>query len=95
MQGFVQSIEDAAALGLLFGEEFWDGDVKKALERYEEVRKGRATRIQISSAKARRDLTERFGWKRDDDRPGKLTIEEVCGYDLAEHVRKVVKGEVD
>jgi len=52
----------------------------------------RATRIQLSSAKTRRDLPERTKRKRDDDRPGKLTrcIEEICGYNLAEHVRMVV-----
>jgi salicylate hydroxylase len=91
-QGFGQAIEDAAALGVLFGE-FWDGDVKRALKRYEEVRKERATRIQDASARARKDLSERIGWRVGDEREGKLTIEEVCGYDLAEHVRRVVTSE--
>ncbi|RFU31576.1 hypothetical protein B7463_g4762, partial [Scytalidium lignicola] len=89
-QGFCQAIEDAAALGLVFGAEHFNGDVKKALELYEIVRKNRATRVQTASARARTDLSERIGWSTGLERPDKLTIEEVCGYDMEKHVREIV-----
>ena len=92
-QGFGQAIEDAAALGLLFGKEFFGGDIAKALKRYEEVRKERATRVQNASRRARDDHRERIGWKSEGDRVGKLTTEEVCGYDMVEHIKKVVNSE--
>jgi salicylate hydroxylase len=53
--------------------------VKKALIRYEKVRKDRATKVQEASARARRDIRERIGWNAEGDREGKLAIEEVCG----------------
>ncbi|TVY26983.1 FAD-dependent monooxygenase [Lachnellula hyalina] len=75
-QGFCQGIEDAAALGLVFSEDHFKGDVRRALELYEEVRKPRATRVQKASAKARTDLSERIGWSTGLERKDKLTIEE-------------------
>jgi len=93
-QGFCQAIEDAAALGLVFGGEHFKGDVRRALELYEEVRKPRATRVQSASAKARTDLNERIGWSTGLERKDKLTIEEVCGYDMEKHVREVGKTKV-
>jgi salicylate hydroxylase len=92
-QGFGQAIEDAAALRVVFGKEYFDGDTKRGLRRYESVRKGRATKIQDASLRARKDPRERIGWKTGQERVGKLTIEEVCGYDLEAHVRKVVGRE--
>jgi salicylate hydroxylase len=91
-QGFCQAIEDAAALGLVFGEEHFRGDVRHALKLYENVRKPRATRVQIASAKARTDLSERIGWSTGLERKDKLTIEEVCGYDMVQHVRDLEAG---
>jgi salicylate hydroxylase len=92
-QGFGQAIEDAAALGITFGREYFDGGVKRGLRRYESVRKERTTKIQDASLRARKDPRERIGWKTGQERVGKLTIEEVCGYDLEAHVRKVVGRE--
>ena len=92
-QGFGQAIEDAAALRVVFGKEYFDGDTKRGLRRYESVRKGRATKIQDASLRARKDPRETIGWKTGQERVGKLTIEEVCGYDLEAHVRKVVRRE--
>jgi salicylate hydroxylase len=89
-QGFCMAIEDAAVLGELFKEENFDGDVEQTLRFYEEIRKPRATRVQDASAKARTNLDERIGWSTGFERPGKLTIEEVCEYDLAGHVSSVV-----
>lgn len=93
-QGFCQGIEDAAALGLVFGEEYFKGDIRRALELYEKVRKQRATRVQTASAKARTDLNERIGWSTGLERKDKLTIEEVCGYDMIEHVRELATANV-
>lgn len=95
-QGYCMALEDAGALGFIFSKEFehiWSEDVNKGLKLYEKVRKERASRIQAASARARTDLSERIGWSSSTDRPGKLTIEEVCGYDMLEHIRKIVKEE--
>jgi salicylate hydroxylase len=92
-QGFYMAIEDAGALGHIFSAEFqhiWEKDVGKGLELYQKVRKERASRVQAASARARTDLSERIGWSSSSDRPGKLTIEEVCGYDMLAHIRELV-----
>jgi salicylate hydroxylase len=60
-QGACQSIEDAAALGIVFGRENFEGDVREALEVFEEVRKPRATKVQAASARARENINERIG----------------------------------
>ncbi|PHH71790.1 hypothetical protein CDD83_5103 [Cordyceps sp. RAO-2017] len=59
------------------------------LQLYEDVRKPRATRLQESSRRARVDITERIGWSTANDRPGKLTIEEVCDYDMRAHLAEL------
>lgn len=92
-QGFCMAIEDAGALGYIFSDEFasiWQNDVGKGLELYEKARKERASRVQDASKKARTDLSERIGWSSSTDKPGKLTIEEVCGYDMLAHIRDLV-----
>lgn len=58
-QGACMAIEDAAALGVVFNEKNFSGDVREALEIYEAVRKPRATRVQAASARARENLNER------------------------------------
>ena len=88
------AVEDAGALGYVFSEEFrrvWEDDVGKGLELYERVRKERASRVQAASVRARTDLSERIGWSSASDRRGKLTIEEVCGYNMLEHMRSLTK----
>lgn len=60
-QGACQSIEDAAALGIVFGKENFQGDIREALEVYEQVRKPRATKVQAASARARENINERIG----------------------------------
>ncbi|RDW77447.1 salicylate hydroxylase-2 [Coleophoma cylindrospora] len=93
-QGYCMALEDAGALGYIFSEEFqeiWRDDVSKGLKLYERVRKDRASRVQAASARARTDLSERIGWSSSSDKPGKLTIEEVCGYNLLDHIRELVK----
>jgi salicylate hydroxylase len=89
-QGFCQAVEDAAALSLAFSEQYFKGDVEEGLKRYENTRKERATRVQTASAKARTDLNERIGWSTGAEKSGKLTIEEVCGYDMEAHFKQIV-----
>ncbi|KAL3418232.1 salicylate hydroxylase [Phlyctema vagabunda] len=93
-QGFCMALEDAGALGYILSREFehvWKEDLNKELKLYEKVRKERASRVQASSARARTDLSERIGWSSKSDRPGKLTIKEVCEYDMLQHIRETVK----
>ncbi|TWU75870.1 hypothetical protein ED733_005569 [Metarhizium rileyi] len=90
-QGACMALEDAAALGILFSPKYVDLDVAEKLRLYELERKPRATRVQDSSRRARVDLAERIGWSSVSDRPGKLTIEEVCGYDMHAHVAELVE----
>jgi 2-polyprenyl-6-methoxyphenol hydroxylase-like FAD-dependent oxidoreductase len=55
------AIEDAAALGILFSKDYFQGDVKESLAIYEEVRLPRATKVQASAAKAAYNINERIG----------------------------------
>ncbi len=55
------AIEDAAAIGIVFSEKHFNGDVKEALQVYERVRKPRASRVQAASARARENINERIG----------------------------------
>ena len=89
-QGACMAIEDAGALGILFAEKYSPLTVEERLRLYEQERKPRATQLQAASKRARVDLNERIGWSSKADRPGKLTIEEVCGYDMHKHVAELV-----
>lgn len=55
------AIEDAACLGLVFSKKHFDGDIRKSLRIYEDVRKPRASRVQAASARARENIHERIG----------------------------------
>jgi salicylate hydroxylase len=88
-QGACMAIEDAGALGIVFSEKYSDLSVSDRLKLYEKTRKERATRVQSASARARTDLSERIGWSSSKDRPGKLTIEEICGYNMHEHIAQL------
>lgn len=57
------AIEDAAALGLVFSESNFTGDIREALEVYQKVRLPRASRVQAASARARENIHERIGNK--------------------------------
>ncbi|TPX07946.1 uncharacterized protein E0L32_010401 [Thyridium curvatum] len=84
-QGACQAIEDAAALGLVFSKKHFQGDIREALEVYEQVRKPRATKVQAASARARENINERIGFSSNtklpvynvSDEESKLTIEEM------------------
>lgn len=89
-QGACMALEDAGALGILFSTKYAHLSIPEKLQLYELERKPRATRVQESSRRARTDITERIGWSSANDRPGKLTIEEVCGYNMHSHVAELV-----
>lgn len=55
------AIEDAAALGILFGKRYFSGDITQALAVYQEVRLPRVTRVQAAAAKAAYNINERIG----------------------------------
>ncbi|KIV94176.1 hypothetical protein PV10_01965 [Exophiala mesophila] len=89
-QGACMAIEDAAALGIIFSQSYFDGDVTAALKVYEEVRLPRVTRVQSAAAKAAYNINERIGFSTNtnistykvEDEKKKLTIEEMNAYDL-------------
>lgn len=102
-QGHSQAIEDAAALGLVLSDKYFQVNeaqtlelaIGKALQRYEKVRMKRAAALQAASARAREDLRERIGWAAEGARPGKLTIEDISGYDMETHLAKIVAEETE
>ncbi|OAQ59329.1 salicylate hydroxylase [Pochonia chlamydosporia 170] len=99
-QGACQAIEDAAALGLVFSKEHFNGNVRDALEIYETIRKPRGTKVQAASARARLNINERIGFSSNtdnevfavQDEEDTLTIDEMNRYDMKAHVREVVKS---
>ncbi|KAJ5622761.1 hypothetical protein N7490_011366 [Penicillium lividum] len=92
-QGSCMAFEDAGALGLIFHKNFRDDyGVAEGLSLYEQLRKPRATRVQEASFRAREDLSERIGWSSSSDLPGKLTIEEVCGYKMRDDLARLMEG---
>jgi salicylate hydroxylase len=100
-QGHSQAIEDAAALGLIFSEQYFhvnartnvEDAIRAAMQRYEKVRMDRAATLQDAAARAREDIRERIGWAAEGVRPGKLTIEDVSGYDMESHLSEIVAAE--
>jgi salicylate hydroxylase len=60
-QGACMAIEDAAALGILFSEKYFNGDVDESLAVYNEIRLPRVTRVQSAAAKAAYNINERIG----------------------------------
>ncbi|OBA22377.1 FAD/NAD(P)-binding domain-containing protein [Metschnikowia bicuspidata var. bicuspidata NRRL YB-4993] len=91
-QGACAAFEDAGALGYIFSEKF-HLSVAEGLRVYEQERKPRVTRIQKASLRARENLNERIGWSSgasDIETAQKLTIEEVCGYDMKGHIDDLV-----
>ncbi|KAJ7265854.1 salicylate hydroxylase [Mycena haematopus] len=97
-QGACQAIEDAAALGIIFSEKYgFTSDITKGLELYQTIRKPRATRVQLASAKATENLNERIGFTSlpapDAElaaAEGKLTINEMNSYKMHDHIEEEV-----
>ncbi|KAF4585973.1 salicylate hydroxylase [Ophiocordyceps camponoti-floridani] len=89
-QGACLAIEDAAALGILFGRDCFAGDVDEALAVYQEVRLPRVTRVQAAAARASYNINERIGFSANKELPTYkvedaskiLTIEEMNAYHL-------------
>lgn len=88
------AIEDAACLGIVFNKTHFNGDISRSLKIYEAVRKPRASKVQAASARARENINERIGFSSNTHIPGykvqneegKLTIEEMNGYDMYQDV---------
>lgn len=90
-QGACAAFEDAGALGYIFLRKF-NLTVEEGLGLYEKERKPRVTRIQQASLRARENLNERIGWSsKADGLSDKLTIEEVCGYDMKKHIDELAE----
>ncbi|CEJ88190.1 Putative Salicylate hydroxylase [[Torrubiella] hemipterigena] len=93
-QGACMAIEDAAALGIIFSEKHFNGDIDEALAVYQEVRLPRVTRVQSAAAKAAYNINERIGFSantgtatyRVEDERKKLTIEEMNAYNMHEDI---------
>lgn len=93
-QGACAAFEDAGALGYIFSKKF-NLNVAQGLDLYEKERKPRVTKIQQASLRARENLNERIGWSSKAsglDEEKKLTIDEVCGYDMKSHIDRLVSG---
>lgn len=96
-QGACMAIEDAAALGIIFSPEHFQGDVAECLAVYEQVRLPRATRVQAAAAKAAYNINERIGFSSNtatatyqvEDEKKKLTIEEMNSYDMFKDIEEV------
>ncbi|ODV84124.1 hypothetical protein CANARDRAFT_8802 [[Candida] arabinofermentans NRRL YB-2248] len=88
--GAVMAVEDSFALGYIFSKEF-NFTIDQGLKIWETIRKPRATKVQAASLKARENLNERIGWSNDLKDPNKLTITEVCGYDIKGDIIKIAK----
>lgn len=88
------AIEDAAAFSIVFSKKNFNGDVRQALEVYQDVRKPRATKVQAASVRAMSNMHERIGFSSNTkdkhykvvDEKSKLTIEEMNEYDMHAHV---------
>ncbi|KAM0477786.1 hypothetical protein ACHAPX_005551 [Trichoderma viride] len=97
-QGACMAIEDAAALGILFSENYFSGDVQEALAVYDAVRLPRVTRVQSAAAKAAYNINERIGFSQNknistykvEDEKKKLTIEEMNAYDMYKDIEQTL-----
>lgn len=93
-QGAVAAFEDSGAIGYIFSNKF-NLTIDQGLKIYELARKERVTKIQAASLRARENLNERIGWSSSaKDLKDKLTIEEVCGYDMKAHIDQLVKDNI-
>ncbi|OAQ98070.1 hypothetical protein LLEC1_02313 [Akanthomyces lecanii] len=102
-QGACMAIEDAAALGIIFNKQHFNGDISEALALYQDVRLPRVTRVQAAAAKAAYNINERIGrapspaglsrvadtYKVEDEKK-KLTVEEVNAYDMYKDVDELL-----
>lgn len=68
------AIEDAAALGIVFNKDHFNGDIDEALSVYQEIRLPRVTKVQSAAAKAAYNINERIGKSLSVSSGPKLTI---------------------
>ncbi|KAI6781174.1 FAD-dependent urate hydroxylase-like protein [Emericellopsis cladophorae] len=100
-QGACMAIEDAAALGILFSEGYFNGSVEDALAVYTQVRLPRATKVQSAAAKAAYNINERIGFSNNKDIPTYkvedqkkvLTIEEMNAYDMYRDIEEKIAAQ--
>ncbi|EGV64823.1 FAD-dependent 2-polyprenyl-6-methoxyphenol hydroxylase [Yamadazyma tenuis] len=93
-QGAVAAFEDSGALGYIFSKKF-NLSIAEGLKIYELERKERVTKIQAASLRARENLNERIGWSSDNIKhEQKLTIDEVCGYDMKAHIDELIAANI-
>lgn len=103
-QGACQALEDAAALGIIFGQRYdfanSKASISEGLKLYEQTRKSRASRVQAASARARVNINERIGFSSNTHNPNyrvldekkKLTIEEMNEYDMYLDIERKAMG---
>ena len=60
-QSACMALEEAAALGILFGKNYFTGDVCDSVSTYELIRLPRATKVQAAAARASQNINERIG----------------------------------
>ncbi|KAE8152645.1 hypothetical protein BDV25DRAFT_150799 [Aspergillus avenaceus] len=97
-QGACMAIEDAAALGILFNERYFNGNIADTLAIYQKVRLPRATKVQSAAAKAAYNINERIGFSSNinnsvykvEDEKKKLTIEEMNAYDMYKDIEEAL-----
>ncbi|RFU78002.1 salicylate hydroxylase [Trichoderma arundinaceum] len=97
-QGACMAIEDAAALGILFSEKYFGGDIEEALAVYDNIRLPRVTKVQSAAAKAAYNINERIGFSQNknmatykvEDEKKKLTIEEMNAYDMYKDIEQAL-----
>lgn len=95
-QGSCMALEDSTALGVIFHKNFrLDYSLEDGLALYERLRKPRASRVQAASAMARENVAERIGFSTPTDRPGKLTIEEICTYSVLDHFKQLAEEQCE
>ncbi|EJP70998.1 salicylate hydroxylase [Beauveria bassiana ARSEF 2860] len=97
-QGACMAIEDAAALGIIFDKQHFNGDIAEALAVYQDVRLPRVTRVQAAAAKAAYNINERIGFSENkncstykvEDEKKKLTIDEMNSYEMYKDVDEML-----
>ncbi|KAJ5919374.1 salicylate hydroxylase [Penicillium verhagenii] len=95
-QGACMAIEDAAALGIIFSRDHFDGDIQKGLQVYDQIRLPRVTRVQSCAARAAFNINERIGFSANEKTETHtlagpeqtLTIEEMNFYDMYKDIEE-------
>ncbi|KAJ5638229.1 hypothetical protein N7490_008108 [Penicillium lividum] len=97
-QGACMAVEDAAALGILFSKEYFNGRIEDSLAVYQAIRLPRVTRVQAAAAKAAYNINERIGFSANkniatykvEDPKKILTLEEMNAYDMYRDIEEKI-----